>query len=502
MKQAKRVAKNTGFLYARMILTVFISLYSTRLILSALGTDDFGIYAVVGGIISMLLFLNTAMTSASQRFMSFALGEHNYEKLKQIFNVSIVLHVIIGFLVVIVIEIAGYILFDSVLQIPVERTSAAKIIFQFMVISTFFTIISVPYDAIINAHENMFLVAILGVLEAILKLGIAFYITFTLHDQLIAYGLLMAIVSFIIMILKRVYCHYKYDEVVFNIRIYFNKPIFDEMKNFAGWSLLGISTSMISNYGQGIVLNKFFGPVVNASQGIANQISGQLGAFSVTLLKAINPVIAKNEGSGNRAQMLSATLIGSKVSFFILLFIYVPVLIEMPYLFGLWLGDIPPYAIVFCRLLLIRNLIEQLFIPLYSSIEAVGKIKGFQIASAILNILPLIIAAVMFSFGFPPRTIYYIFIVYAIFNAIITLYFAKLNCDLSIPFFMSQVLIRCYSVLFGTFAFASIPYFWEISGFLRLVFTILFSSISFLGFVWYLGLTNGEKEHVKRLVSN
>lgn len=188
-------------------------------------------------------------------------------------------------------------------------------------VSTFFTVLSVPYDAVINAHENMSLVAVLGIAESILKLVIALYISTATGDKLIIYGLLMALLSILMMVVRQIYCHLKYDEVIISIQKYFDKPLFKEMTSFASWSLLGCSSSMIGTYGNGIVLNVFFGSTINAAQGIANQISGQLGAFASTMLKALNPLIAKSEGSGNRDFMLNAAMVGSKISFFYLCFL-------------------------------------------------------------------------------------------------------------------------------------------------------------------------------------
>jgi len=316
MEQAKRVAKNTGILYVRMAITVFLSLYITRLVLAALGAENFGIFNLVGGAIAMLSFLNGAMSSASQRFMSYAQGEGDHKKQKYIFNVSTLLHFFIAIAVVILLELAGYFFFNGLLKIDPDRMYAAKIIYQFLIVSTFFTVISVPYDAVINAHENMLFVAITGIIESILKLGIAFYITYTNFDKLISYGLLMASLAILMLIIKQIYCHIKYEEVTINIRKYRDKDIFKEMTGFAGWSFLGSSSSLIANYGQGIVLNIFFGTFVNAAQGISIQVSGQLSAFATTMMKALNPVLAKSEGAGNRKLMIKASMIGSKVSFF------------------------------------------------------------------------------------------------------------------------------------------------------------------------------------------
>jgi O-antigen/teichoic acid export membrane protein len=502
MSSADRVVKNTGILYAKMGLTVFISLYTTRLILASLGVNDFGIFNLVGGAIAMLTFLNSAMAAATQRFMSFSQGAQDFGKQRSIFNVSIVLHLIIAIVVVIILEVVGYYLFEGVFKIPSDRIDSAKMVFQFMVASTAFTIISVPYDAVINAHENMLLYSVLGVLESILKLVIAIYLLRSPFDRLITYGFLMATLSVLLLIIRRVYCHRSYRECRISLSKYFSKPIFKELTSFASWSLLGASSSMISNYGQGIVMNTFFGPIVNTAQGVANQVSGQLGVFAVTMQKALNPVIDKSEGAGDRSLMLRASLMGSKVSFFLLMLFYVPVLVEMPYIFNLWLKQVPEYTIIFCRLLLIRNLVDQLFITLGASIAAVGNIRQFQIYNSILNFMPLLLGYILFLFGFPPYTLYIIFILYAICSAVMLLYFAKVNCGLSVSDYLKNVVLRCLIVLLLTSLISVCPSLILDMGVLRLSIVIIVSGTAFLGFVWILGFTDIEKTQIRRLVES
>jgi len=202
MQQAKRVVKNTMFLYVKMGITVFASLYTTRLILAALGANDFGIFALVTGLISMLVFLNSAMTQSSQRFMSFAKGKNDIDEEKSVFNISIVLHLVIAFVIVAFLELLGPLLFDHMLKIDVDRLQTAKAIYQFMILSTVFTILSVPYEAVINANEDMLFVAVLGTIQSFLKLGIAFYVTYATGDKLIVYGFLVAFLSMLMMFIK------------------------------------------------------------------------------------------------------------------------------------------------------------------------------------------------------------------------------------------------------------------------------------------------------------
>ena len=502
MKTGSRIVVNTGILYARMAITVFISLYATRLILTALGVNDFGIFNVVAGAISMLTFLNSAMASATQRFMSYAEGAGNTQKVKSIFNVSVILHLIIALLVLILLEGVGYFLFDGVLKIPPARIEVAKLIFQFMIVSTLFTIISVPYDAVINTHENMLLFAILGVIEAILKLAIALYITYSAYDHLIAYGLLTAALSIVLLIVRRIYCHRKYEECEINLKKYYNRCVFNEMTGFAGWTFLGSSTSMLANYGQGVLMNFFFGTVVNAAQGISGQVSGQLGAFAVTMLKALNPIIDKSEGAGNRLLMIKAAMTGTKASFLLLIFFYIPVFIEMPYVFNIWLSNVPEYAIIFCRLLLLRNLVEQLYITISSSISAVGNIRKFQIYASILRIIPLIISYFLFYFKYPPHYLYLTFIAYSLAESILTIYFSNKYYDLPVMSFLKNVIGRCVLMLLVSALLSLIPFSLMEPGFIRLMTVGMVSTLSVIVTSWYIGFNIEERNSLSQVLGS
>ncbi|WP_207175414.1 MATE family efflux transporter [Cellulophaga sp. E16_2] len=493
MQQANRVAKNTGILYIQMAITVTMSLYTTRLILSALGAEDFGIFNVVGGAISMLTFLNTAMTTASQRFMSFAQGEGDFEKQKNIFNVSLVLHFFIGIAVVLLLEIVGYFLFNGILKIDPDRIEVAKMIYQFLIVSTFFTIISVPYDAVMNAHENMLLVAVLRIVEVVLKLGIAIAISYLAIDRLYLFGLLMALLTIVLLIIRQIYCHKKYDEVTIQIKKYYNKSIFKEMTSFAGWSLLGSSASMITMQGMTILINSFFGVIVNAAQGIALQITGQLMAFSNTMLKALNPIIVKSEGENNRDKMLKASITGNKLSFFLLLFFAVPVIIEMPYILNLWLKDVPEYAIIFCRLNLFRATLSQLTITFPTAIGATGNIKRSQLVESVIWILLLPISYLMFTWGAQPKTIYTNLIFMVVALTISRIYFAHTICGMSIKNYLTDVITRGFIVSLIVTALAILPLVFMQQGFSRLLLVLILSSVSSVFLIINVGMNSSEK---------
>ena len=409
MQIANRVAINTGILYARMIVTIGISLYTTRVTLIALGVESFGTFNLVLGIVSTLSFLGASMMSATQRYISYVQGEGNKKKLIEVFNASMTLHFLTSILLIFIMEIVGWLIFKLVLNISQEQETA-WIIYQLMIVVTSLTTIALPYDAIITSRENMLLFSIISLLEAILKLGIAFFILNNYSNRLLIYGILISALSIFTILLKTTYCHYKYSECVLAPFKYWNKKIAKEISIFAGWSLLGSASSMIAFNGQGILLNSFFGTKANAAQGVASQITGQLGALAASMLKALNPVITKSEGAGNRKLMLRVSELGNKLGFFLLLPLFIPAIIEMPFLLKIWLNSVPLYSVEFCRLLLARHLIEQLFYSLNTMIYAVGNIRNFQIISSIINIGPLITSYGLFYFGAGPDSIYYVLI--------------------------------------------------------------------------------------------
>ncbi len=399
MSTSTRILKNTGFLYTKMGITVFVSLYTTRLILNALGTSDFGIYGVVGGAISMLGFLDGALAGATQRFMNFYQGKGDHLLQLKIFNNSVLLHWLIAIIVGLLLECAGILFFNGILNIQLDRVEAAKLIYQFAILSTLLTIITVPYDAAINAHENMFYYAIVGILESFLKLIIAIAIVYTSTDKLILYGLLMALLTMLMLIIKRIYCIRNYQECRMSLRKYYDRTIVKELADFAGWNFVGSAGALIGNCGSGIVLNNFFGSSINAAQNIGAQLRGQMMALSNNMLKALSPVITKKEGTGNRKDMLKFSLTGSKLSYQMFAILALPFLVETPMIMKLWLKNVPEWTICFSRFQMIIALSEQLTITLGTMLGAVNKIKELNVFSGIACFIPLFIFVAIFSFG-------------------------------------------------------------------------------------------------------
>jgi Na+-driven multidrug efflux pump len=501
MSTASRVLKNTGFLYVKMGITIFLSLYTTRLILNALGAFDFGIFTIVGGAIAMLGFLNTAMAGATQRFMSYSEGEGNINKKIKIFNISILLHLMISILMVIILVVMGYFYFNGLLKIPSEREFAAKIVYLSLIVSTGFTVMTVPYDAILNSHENMLYYSIVGIIESLLKLSVALLIVSYGGDKLLLYGILMACIPLVTMSIMRLYCHRKYKECVIGIVRYFDKSLFKEMLTFNGWSLMISTTSMLGFYGQGIIINQFFSTVVNAAQGIASQMSGQLSAFSNTMLKALNPFIVKSEGAGNRNLMIRATILGTKFSFYLLSLFAIPVIIEMPFILKVWIKNVPDYTILFCRLELIRALLSQLYLVLNTAISANGNISRYSKYMSIINILPMPIMWYVFHYG---GEAFYIYIVTTLFWVVIgggiSIFFFNKNTGASISLYFYQVIFKCIFISISVSVIDMFSSYVLSEGFFRFIFIFFIHFSTLVLFIYKWGLEKSELYQIKQPV--
>ncbi|MFZ5940861.1 MAG: hypothetical protein ACOYXB_09820 [Bacteroidota bacterium] len=488
---------NTGFLYGKMLITMFISLYSTRLILSALGVDDFGVFNLVSGVIGMLTFLNGAMAVSTQRYLSYHLGAGEMSRLKSVFNTSVLIHLIIGTVVVLALEIAGFFLFRGGLNIPEDRIFAAKWIYQFMIISTFFTINAVPYDATINAHENMLFDAITGIFEAVVKLGIAFLILYTLVDKLILYGVLIASLTILIRVIKSIYCIRKYEECKIRQKPDRDKVLFREMFSFGGWNLFGAFCNVAKNQGLAIILNLFIGVVANAAFGIANQVNSQLAAFSANIIKAMNPQIVKSEGAGDRSRMLWLAMLACKFSFFLLAFFAVPLIIEMHYILNIWLESVPEYAVIFCQLILIMSLFQQITWGLMVAVQSVGRIKLYQFVVGSLLILNLPLSVAALKMGFPAYSVLIVSILLELTAGGARVFFARRLTGLDPRVFLGNIVFKSFLTIGLAAAFALIPGFFMKEGFLRLVVTVLVSSGFILLIARYIGMTKDEVERIR-----
>lgn len=440
----KRIILNTFFLYGKTLVTMLIAFISTRLILNALGTIDFGIYGTVGGAIVMLESLNLAMTQATQRFMNYAEGKGNKEHLLSIFNNTVLLHIGLGMVILLLMIVFYAPLFNSIFNIPLERIDAAKYIYLFLAISAFFTVITVPYDAMINAHEDFLYYSIVGVITALLKLGAAFVVVYYMKDRLILYGLLMAGITVLNMIMMRIYCRLKYEECVFKPRKYGNVLIAKEIGVFAGWNFVGAFANMAGNHGSTILMNHFFGPVLIAAKNIADQICTQVAVLTSNMTKALNPVIVKSESSGNRQTMINLSYNSCRFSFLLYLVLAIPFILNTEPLLTIWLKEVPEWAILFCQLQVIRTLFEQLFTPLRMSLMAQGSVKQVNLVDLFLGIITFLILWLMYGLGFTAQCHYYISIIILVFvSGTVKVHLCSIICNMQVKDYIRIVIVPC-----------------------------------------------------------
>ena len=402
-----------------MGITVFVSLYSVRLVLATLGAVDYGIFNVLMGVITMLSFLNAAMSVSSQRFLSYYQGKNAKDKLCMVYNLSVTMHILLGFVLCLSLALlAKYIVFDF-LQIPKERLSVSLIIFYSMAVSVFFTILSVPYTALINSNEKMICIAVVTIIESLLKLAVAISLQFVEYFFI---------------------CKYSFQEAKFVPFRKLDWKLGRQMMNFIGWNLVGSITAISKNQGVAILFNVQRGPAVNAAYAIANQVSGQLNFFSATLLRAINPQIMKKEGSGNHQGMIEMSLLTCKYSFLLLLFFSIPCIFQMKTILALWLKSVPQYSVYFCMLILVAILCDQLTVGINSAFQAANFVKQSAIYVGFIKLLIIPLGLFFLYFGY---SVYAVVIGYALvelFAGIVRLKLANKYFDLTARHYYNVVL--------------------------------------------------------------
>lgn len=501
MSTATRVIKNSGFLYVKMGITVFISLYTTRLILASLGESDFGIFNIVGGAIGMLGFLNSTLANATQRFMSYAEGEGNLENKKKIFNVSISLHIIIALVTAILLLAAMIPLFNGILNIEPERILSAKVVYISLIVSTLLTIVNVPYDAVMNAHENMLYYSIVGVFESLLRLAVAFACVYTSGDKLIVYGILMACIPLVTLSIMKIYCHKKYEECSLDLKKYWDLNVVKQIASFSGWNFLTAISSLFSAQGIGLVLNHFFGTRLNAAQGVANQVNGQLSAFSATMLKALNPVIVKNAGSKDEEALNKATIAGCKYSPLLVLLFAIPFIIEMDYILDIWLKEVPEWTTVFCIMVLVQTVVCQLANPAATAVYGQGDIKWYAIWKSVMNVMPLFLTYIAFSLGGSPIWLYIpMIIIWAIGGDIVIITYAQKKCYLNVGFYIKETVVPVVVIALAMYVIGIIPHIFMTESLYRLVICTFSTTISMFILIWIIALNNEEKLIIMRLI--
>ncbi len=502
MSTSTRVIKNTFYLYIRMGVSMFVSVYTTRILLQALGASDFGLCNVVSGTLAMLGFLSTSLSSTTQRFISYAEGEGLMEKTKEIFDTSLILHGMMSLVVMLLFTLCGFIFFNGVLNIPEGRELTAVLIYGCMTVSTVVSIVVVPYYAVLTAHENMLYYSVLGIIEVLLKLAVAVIISYAEWDRLLFYGILMAAESFFVTYLTLHYCVNHYAECRnVNLRRIPDKTLMKRMTSFAGWNVLHISSGMTTLYGMNIVINHFFGTLLNAAMGIATQLAGAMQGISANMTKSLAPVLVKSEGAKEREQMLSITMLGCKYSYLLYSMFCIPVMFHVPLLLGIWLHEVPEWTVLFTRLMIVCCLTNQLFEFLYQTIQAQGTIRNYNIVRSVVNILPLPVSIWQFTCGWEPFwiTVDWIFF-YMFIGGLINLYYASRNAGLSLSKWLKKVLLPCMLI---TIISCSLGYIMELVGYHGRKEEIISFFVFFfacLPLYWFIGVSRSEREIVLKRI--
>lgn len=502
MNKQNIVIFNTLVLYGRLIFSAVVILLSTRIVLHELGTSDYGLYNLLVGMISMLSFLNAAMSSSTQRFLSYHLGKK--ENINNVFYYSVILHYVIAIVVVVIIEIIAQCFLISTLNIPSNRITISYLIVHFLSFSTFFTIISVPYDAVFNAHENMLVVSIIGCIESVLKLSVAYIITSNnfFYDKLVVYSVLMCLIPLISFLLKLVYCKKVYMETHFQVRKVKNLSLFRSMFSFAGWNLIGAISSITRNQGYAILFNLFGNVSVNAAYGIANQVNSQITFFSDTIVKALRPQIMISEGEGDRERMLRLSNFTSKIPFLLLLMVASPIIVDTYFVMSIWLKEIPTYTLEMVKIILIITLLVLMTKGTQATVEAVGNIKCFQIIVGGLHFISIPLGFILLYAGYPPSYALYGILIEEIIATISRIWIAGKVANFSSLWYVHNVLIRnlCGGIIILATAYLLCLYLNE--GFLRFSILTIWSCIATVLFGYKICLTDNEQKTAKNIGKN
>lgn len=441
-QNSKRIAKNTLFLYIRMFLIMIVAFYATRVVLQALGEEDYGIYNVVGGIVVMFSFLSRVLASASQRFLAFELGRENKEMLKRVFSITLILYIAVVIIIVIATELFGLWFLQNKATIPDDRIIAAHWILQFSIISFSITLITTPYQADIIAHEKMNVYAYIGFLEAGLQLLLALVLKFVYfsNDILIIYGLFVLISSIITHGSYIVYALMKYEESHFNL--YWDSKLAKEILSYSGWNLFGAMAGVARSQGINMLINAYFNPAINAARGIAYQINNAINQFANNFYTAVRPQVTKNYAKGDVNATLSLVFSSSKLTYYLLLFVAVPIMVFAGPILDLWLDVVPEHTLLFTELVIIVALVDSLSNPLMTLAQATGKVALYQSVVGSLLILNLPISYVFLKIGYPAEVTMVVAICIAVLSLITRLVILKRIVAFPIRNYFVQVILR------------------------------------------------------------
>jgi len=471
MSENKRIAKNTLFLYLRMLLTMVVSLYTSRIVLAKLGVADYGTYNVVGGVVAVFTFLNSSMGGATSRFLTFALGKDDKIELQKTFSATLTIHILIAFIILILAETVGLWFLENKLVIAPERMNAARIVYQLSIISTMITIAQVPYNATIIAHERMNIYAYVEILNTFLKLGIVYLLIVGNWDKMVLFALLTLIVSIIISAVYMLYCVNKFEESKYKFE--WDKKIIYPILSFSVWNMVGCGAVAGATQGVNILLNLFFGAVVNAARGVAVQVNGTITAFVNNFQTAVNPQIVKLYAAGKMNELFTLVFQNAKFSFSIMWLLLLPISLKMETILHIWLVEVPEYTALFCRLVLIQSLISCVQRPFVMAIHAMGRIKVLQLTAGTILLSVLPISYFFLKAGGQPYIPFAVYILCTMLEFSCEIYLLKRWINLSIISLFKTVFLPQALIILCTLPFSLL-----VSHYTNFIFTTLFSALS------------------------
>lgn len=491
----KLIAKNTLLLYARMLFLMVISLYTSRVILNTLGVEDYGINNVVSGFIGILGFLSSSLGAASSRFITYDLGIGNMAVMKKTFGNIVTIHLLLATIILIIAETIGLWFVLNKLQIPENRMTAALWVYQFSIFSFMLSIVSVPYNATIIAHERMKAFAYITIVDAILKLLIVYLIVVIPYDKLIIYAILYFCIQIFDRIIYGVYCYRHFEET--KTKLAFNKNLFKEIFSFAAWTMNGSLAYIGFTQGINVLLNMFYGPIVNAARGIAVQVQGVVQNFCNNFQMALNPQLTKSYAQNDLDHMQQLLKVSSKFSFFLLFIISLPLMLEAPLVLKWWLGIVPEHTVNFLRLILCSSMLFALSNPLIVSVHATGKIKKFQAieGTMLLCIVPIAYVLLKF-FGIRPEYVFCVHIIVEILTQYVRVRIVLPMISMKCIDYLKEVIVPIIKVIVITPILPLIVYHYIDPSVMTFFIICIISVICVLGGVYYLGCIKFEREFI------
>lgn len=499
-ENTKRIAKNTLMLYVRMLFGMLVSLYTSRVVLQALGVEDYGIYNVVGGVVAMFSMISNSLSSSVSRFLTFELGKGNLEGLKRVFSTSLSIHVALVLVIVLLSETLGLWFLNTHMTIPENRLYAANWVFQASVLTFVINLLSVPFSASIVSHERMSAFAYIGILDIIFRLLIVLFIAYSgwNFDRLIIYSLLLVGVVCIMQAIYWNYCTRNFEECKFGLS--FDVNYWKEMSSFAGWNFIGCTARLFKDQGVNILLNLFVGPIINAARGIANTVNNVLASFSGNFMTALNPQITKSYAAGDYDYMFSLVERGSRFSYYILLLFALPMLFETEFVLTLWLKHYPEHTVNFVRLILIVTMCDILSNTLINLQVATGKIRNYQLVVGGMLLMNFPLSYFCLKMGFPPESTLIVALIVAVCCLFLRLLFLRKMVGLSMKRYLCKV---CGNVLFVTLVAAIIPillFFRMSDGWARFLIICIISILITIISIYWIGCNANERNFIREKV--